>query len=234
MKKTAVKKISAVVMTLIMIFTVSFSAFAETWQDSIEQQLKDFSDQFNSADPDSQVSIQESFDKFLEENGLEKIDLGSLSETDIGQIVTGIGDNLSIDSFLGLAGDAFSSGLAMIQDAIGKGTGTADGSGTATTKPAVTSPNIIVADPAPESSTVAVGVPEQNMPVTSTPTTYKVESTTAANLVGAGVTSSGTTAPQVSVEDTVSTSSMAVLIALSVSTVAVLVAIVIFFVLKKK
>lgn len=232
MKKAAVKRIYAVVLTIIMLFAVSLNAYAETWQDRIEQSIKDFSGDYNSADPDSQSSIQESFDKFLAENGLESIDLGSLSETDIGQIISGIGDNLSIDSFLGLAGDAFSSGMNMIQDAIGSGSGTSDGSSTATTKPAtITSPNIIIANPAPESSTVAVGVPEQNMPVTNAPTTYKVESTTAPNILGAGVT---TTAPPVAVEDSSSSSSMAVLIALSVSTVAVIVAIVIFFVLKKK
>lgn len=232
MKKTAVKRISAVVFTIIMLFAVSLNAYAETWQDRIEQSVKDFSGDYNSADPDTQASIQESFDKFLAENGLESIDLGSLSETDIGQIFSGIGDNLSIDSFFGLAGDAFSSGMNMIQDAIGSGSGTSDGSATATTKPAtITSPNIIIANPAPESSTVAVGVPEQNMPVTNAPTTYKVESTTAPNILGAGVT---TTAPPVAVEDSASSSSMAVLIALSVSTVAVIVAIVIFFVLKKK
>lgn len=233
MKKTAVKRFSAVVLTIIMLFAVSFNAFAETWQDRIEQSIKDFQNGYNSADPDSQQSAQEAFDKFLAENGLESIDLGSLSDTDIGQIISGVGDNLSIDSFLGLAGDAFSSGMSMIEDAIGGGLGTSDGSSTATTKPAtVTSPNVIIAKPAPESSTVAVGVPQQNMPVTSTPTTYKVESTTAPNIVGAGVTS--TTAPQLAVEDSMSSSSMAVLIALSVSTVAVLIAIIIFFVLKKK
>ena len=220
MKSTAVKRFSAVVLTIIMLFAVSVNAFAETWQDRIEQSIKDFQNGYNSADPDSQESAQEAFDKFLAENGLESIDLGSLSETDIGQIISGVGDNLSIDSFLGLAGDAFSSGMNMIQDAIGQGSGTSDGSSTATTKPAtVTSPNVIIAKPAPESSTVAVGVPQQNMPVTNAPTTYKVESTTA---------------PQLAVEDSMSSSSMAVLIALSVSTVAVLIAIIIFFVLKKK
>lgn len=234
MKKTAVKRFSAVLIAFVMVFVLSFNAFAETWQDRIEQQLGDLSEQFENADPDTQASLQDSFNDFLAEYGLDEIDLGSLSETDIGQIVTGIGDNLALDSFFGLASDAFSSGYAMIEDFINSGLGTSDGSNTATTKPAVTSPNVIIATPAPESSTVAVGVPEQNMPVTNTPTTYNVGETTAANLVGAGVTTAGTTAPAVAIDDTMSTSSIAVLVVLSVSTVAVIVAIVIFFILKKK
>lgn len=232
MKKTAVKKISAVVLTILMMFAVSFNAFAETWQDRLEQGLNDFSDDYNSADSESQEEMQDSFNKFLKDFGLDEVDLGSLSETDIGQIITGIGDNLALDSFLGLAGDAFSSGMAMLEDVFNKGSGTSDGSNTA--KPPVTSPNIIIADPVPESSTVAVGVPQQNMPSTNTRPTYSTEPTTAGNLVGAGVTTPGTTAPQVVVDDSMNTSSMAVLIVMSVSTVAVIMALVIFFILKKK
>ncbi len=232
MKKTAVKKISAVVLTMLMMFVVSFNAFAETWQDRLEQGLNDFSDNYNSADSESQQDMQDSFNQFLKDFGLDEVDLGSLSETDIGQIITGIGDNLALDSFLGLAGDAFESGMAMIEDVFNKGSGTSDGSNTA--KPPVTSPNIIIADPVPESSNVAVGVPQQNMPSTNTPPTYSTEPTTAGNLVGAGVTTPGTTAPQVVIDDSMNTSSMAVLIVMSVSTVAVIMALVIFFILKKK
>ncbi len=232
MKKAAVKKISAVVLAILMMFVVSFNVFAETWQDRLEQGLNDFSDDYNSADSESQEEMQDSFNQFLKDFGLDEVDLGSLSETDIGQIITGIGDNLALDSFLGLAGDAFSSGMAMLEDVFNKGSGTSDGSNTA--KPPVTSPNIIIADPVPESSNVAVGVPQQNMPSTNTPPTYSTEPTTAGNLVGAGVTTPGTTAPQVVVDDSMNTSSMAVLIVMSVSTVAVIMALVIFFILKKK
>ena len=232
MKKTALKKISAVVLTMLMMFVVSFNAFAETWQDRLEQGLNDFSDNYNSADSESQQDMQDSFNQFLKDFGLDEVDLGSLSETDIGQIITGIGDNLALDSFLGLAGDAFESGWAMIEDVFNKGSGTSDGSNTA--KPPVTSPNIIIADPVPESSNVAVGVPQQNMSSTNTPPTYSTEPTTAGNLVGAGVTTPGTTAPQVVIDDSMNTSSMAVLIVMSVSTVAVIMALVIFFILKKK
>lgn len=236
MKRTAVKRISAVVIAIFLLIVSSFNAFAETWQDRLEQQLGDLSDEYESAEPEDQEEMQNQFDDLLGSFGLDEMDLGSLSETDIGQIITGIGDNLALDSFMGLASDAFSSGIAMIGDVVGGGLGTSDGSNTATTTPNVTSPNnIIIANPSPESSTVAVGVPEQNMPVTNAPTTYNTEPTTAGNLVGAGVTTTvpNTTAPQV-VTDDMSSSSMGVLVALSVSTVAVLIAIVIFFVLKKK
>ena len=235
MKRTAVKKISAVVMIIFLLIASSFNSFAATWQDRLEQQLGDLSDEYESADPEEQEQMQNQFDDLLGSFGLDEIDLGSLSETDIGQIITGIGDNLALDSFMGLASDAFSSGIAMIGDVVGGGLGTSDGSNTATTTPTITSPNNIIANPSPESSTVAVGVPEQNMPVTNAPTTYNTDPTTAGNLVGAGVTTTvpNTTAPQV-VTDDMSSSSMGVLVALSVSTVAVLIAIVIFFVLKKK
>lgn len=235
MKRTAVKKISAVVMIIFLLIASSFNSFAATWQDRLEQQLGDLSDEYESADPEEQEQMQNQFDDLLSSFGLDEMDLGSLSETDIGQIITGIGDNLALDSFMGLASDAFSSGIAMIGDVVGGGLGTSDGSNTATTTPTITSPNNIIANPSPESSTVAVGVPEQNMPVTNAPTTYNTEPTTAGNLVGAGVTTTvpNTTAPQV-VTDDMSSSSMGVLVALSVSTVAVLIAIVIFFVLKKK
>lgn len=235
MKRTAVKKISAVVMIIFLLIASSFNSFAATWQDRLEQQLGDLSDEYESADPEEQEQMQNQFDDLLGSFGLDEMDLGSLSETDIGQIITGIGDNLALDSFMGLASDAFSSGIAMIGDVVGGGLGTSDGSNTATTTPTITSPNNIIANPSPESSTVAVGVPEQNMPVTNAPTTYNTEPTTAGNLVGAGVTTTvpNTTAPQV-VTDDMSSSSMGVLVALSVSTVAVLIAIVIFFVLKKK
>ena len=235
MKRTAVKKISAVVMIIFLLVASSFNSFAATWQDRLEQQLGDLSDEYESADPEEQEQMQNQFDDLLGSFGLDEMDLGSLSETDIGQIITGIGDNLALDSFMGLASDAFSSGIAMIGDVVGGGLGTSDGSNTATTTPTITSPNNIIANPSPESSTVAVGVPEQNMPVTNAPTTYNTEPTTAGNLVGAGVTTTvpNTTAPQV-VTDDMSSSSMGVLVALSVSTVAVLIAIVIFFVLKKK
>lgn len=232
MKKTAVKKISAVVLTILIMLAASVNAFAETWQDRLENSLKDYSDEYNQADPETQENMQSEFDKFIKDFGLEDIDLGALSETDIGQIITGVGDNLALDSLLGLAGDAFDSGMAMIGDVFNKGTGTSDGSNTATTP--VTSPNIIIADPVPESSTVAVGVPEQNMPSTNKAPTYSKEPTTAGNLVGAGVTTPGTTAPQVVVDDSMNTSSTAVLIVMSVSTVAVIMALVIFFILKKK
>lgn len=235
MKLTAVKKISAVLLTFVLMFAFASNAFAETVQDRLENALGDIADQYESADPGTQESMQDQFSSLLEGAGLGNIDLGSLAGGDIGSIIGGLGDNLALDSVVGLFTDAVSSGMAMIGDVVGGGLGTSDGSNTATTKPSAGgSPNIIIANTNAPSSTVAVGVPEANMPVTNAPTTYNAGSTTAANLVGAGVTTAGTTAPQVDIDDTMSTSSVAVLIVLSVSTIAVIAAIVIFFVMKRK
>lgn len=235
MKITAVKKISAVLLTFIMMFAFASNAFAETIQDRLEQQLGDLADQYESSDSETQESMQDQLSSLLEGAGLGDIDLGSLGDMDLGALLGGLGDNLALDSVLGLVTDAFSSGMGMIEDAIGGGLGTSDGSNTATTKPSAGgSPNVIIANTNPVSSTVAVGVPEANMPVTNAPTTYNPGSTTAENIVGPGVTTSGTTAPAVPIDDTMSSSSVAVLVGLSVATIAVIIAIVIFFVLKKK
>lgn len=240
MKLTAVKKISAVLLTFVMMFALASNAFAETIQDRLEQELSDISDEYESADSETQDSLQNQFSSLLEGAGLGDINLGSLADADIGAIIGSLGDNLALDSVVSLFTDAFSSGVSMIQDAIGGGLGTSDGSNTATTKPSAGgSPNTIIAHTNPVSSTVAVGLPESNMPttnmpVTNAPTTYNPGTTTAANLVGAGVTTAGTTAPAVTIDDTMSTSTIAVLVVLSISTVAVIVAIVIFFVMKKK
>lgn len=235
MKFAAVKKFSAVLLTFVLMFTFASNAFAETIQDRLEQQLGNLGDQYESADPETQESMQDQLSSMLQGAGLGDIDLGSLGDMDIGALLGGMGDNLALDSVLGLVTDAFSSGMGMIEDAIGGGLGTADGSNTATTRPAAGgSPNVIIANTNPAGSTVAVGVPQQNMPVTNAPTTYNPGSTTAENIVGAGVTTAGTTAPSVLLDDTMSSSSVAVLVGLSVATIAVIVAIVIFFVLKKK
>lgn len=235
MKLTAVKKISAVLLTFVLMFAFASNAFAETVQDRLENALGDIADQYNSADPGTQESMQDQFSSLLEGAGLGDIDLGSLAGGDIGSIIGGLGDNLALDSVVGLFTDAVSSGMAMVGDVIGGGLGTSDGSNTATTKPSAGgSPNTIIANTNAPSSTVAVGVPEGNMPVTNAPTTYNPGSTTAANLVGAGVTTAGTTAPPVTIDDTMGTSTIAVLVVLSVSTIAVIAAIVIFFVMKRK
>ena len=235
MKLTAVKKISAVLLTFVLMFAFATNAFAETVQDRLENALGDIKDQYDSADPETQESMQDQLSSMLGSAGLGNIDLGSLAGGDIGSIISGIGDNLALDSVMGLFTDAVSSGMAMVGDVIGGGLGTSDGSNTATTKPAAGgSPNTIIANSNAPSSTVAVGVPEANMPVTNAPTTYNPGETTAANLVGAGVTTAGTTAPQVAIDDTMGTSTIIVLVVLSVSTVAVIAAIVIFFVMKRK
>ena len=234
MKMTAVKKISAVLIAFIMMFVLGTNAFAETIQDKLEQSLVEASEIYEEADPEEKEEMQDSFSSLLEGAGLADIDLGSLAGGDIGSIISSIGDNLALDSVMGLFTDAFSSGVAMIGDAIGGGLGTSDGSNTATTNPAAGgSPNTIIANTTAPSSTVAVGIPEENLPATATPTTYNPGETTSANIVGAGV-SAGTTAANVVIDDTMKTTSIAVIVVLSASTMAIIIAIVIFYVTRRK
>ena len=234
MKMTAVKKLSAVLLSFIMIFVFATNVFAETVQDRLEQSLGDASEQFESATPEEQDEMQGAFSSLLENAGLADIDLGSLAGADLGAIIGGLGDTLALDSVMGLFTDAFSSGVAMIEDAIGGGLGTSDGSNTATTTPAAGgSPNTIIANTNPPSSTVAVGVPEDKLPTTSAPTTYAPGSTTSAPIVGAGITT-GTTAPAVITDDTMSTSKLIVVLILAMATLVVIMSIVIFFVMKRK
>ena len=54
MKITAVKKISAVLLTIILMFAFASNAFAETIQDRLEQQLGNLGEQYESADPETQ------------------------------------------------------------------------------------------------------------------------------------------------------------------------------------
>lgn len=236
MKRTEGKRISAVLLAIVLLFVLSCNAFAETIQDKIESGLEELLEKYNSSDSETQQSLQERFNAFLEENGLDDMDLSKLTETDIGKIISDFGDNLALEDFFALAQDAWASGSAMIQDVLNGGLGTSDGSNTATTKESVTSPNVIIAGTAPASSSVNVGIPAAaSTTVQSEPTTYDVGQTTAANIVGAGVTV-GETAPQAVIEDdsAMSTSAIVVLAVLSVATLAVIVAIVIFFVLKRK
>lgn len=230
MKLTAVKKIAAVVLGFIMLFVLNCSAYAETIQDRLEQSLEGIVDDYNSADSETQESMQDMFSSLLGDAGLGDLDLGSLGDTDIGQIIGDLGNNLALEDLFGLMEEAFASGSDMIGDVINGGLGTSDGSNTATTNPATTgSPNIIIANTNPVGNTNAVGVPG-----TSAPTTYNPGSTTPQNIVGAGVTSPGTTATPIAVDDAMSTSTIAVLVVLSVATIAVIVAIVIFFIVKRK
>ncbi len=231
MKNAAVKKIAAVVFVLVLLFAFQCNAFAETIQDSLEQKFEDLLNNYNSADSESQESFQDTFSSIVEQFGLGDIDLGSLTETDIGQIIGDLGNNLAMDSLLDLAEEAWASGSAMVQDVFDKGLGTSDGSNTATTKPSAGgSPNIIIAETSPQGSTNAVGVPN-----VTNPATYNSAETAAPdNIVGAGVTTAGTTVANAQIDDQMGGSTVAVLVVLSVSTVAVIVALVIFFVLKKK
>lgn len=230
MKLTAVKRIAAVLLGFVMLFVLNCSAYAETIQDRLEQSLQGIVDQYNSSDSETQGSIQDQFSSLLEDAGLGDLDLGSLGDTDIGQIIGDLGNNLAAEDLFGLMEEAFASGSAMIGDVLNGGLGTSDGSNTATTNPSTTgSPNIIIANTNPVGSTNAVGVPG-----TSVPTTYNPGSTAPQNIVGAGVTNPGTTAAPVAVDDTMSTSTIAVLVVLSVATIAVIVAIVIFFIVKRK
>ncbi len=133
MKLTAVKKISAAFLVLVFVALFTIGVSAETVQDRLEGQLNEIIDQYQSADPESQESIQERFNQFLEANGLEDMDLSDLTDTDIAHIIGDLGNSFSLmEDFAGLAGDAWSSAFAMLQDVVSGGDGTADGSNTAT------------------------------------------------------------------------------------------------------
>lgn len=233
MKKTALKSIFALFTVVVLFFVCTVNTFAETISDRLENSLNDLVDRYQNADSEEQKSIEERFNEFITKYGLDQVDLSSITESDIGQIVAGIGDSSSLDDIKKLAEDAFSSGLAMIQDALGGGLGTADGSNTA--KEPATSPNVIVAGTAPATpNQIAVGVPENNIPpVTQEPTTYDVGNQVENNMVGAAVKPSEPVS--VTIENSgMGTSSVIVLVVLAVATLAVIAAIVVFFVKKRK
>lgn len=239
MKRNAIKSFSAVILVLILLFTSMCTCYAETVQDNVEAWLNGLVEDYNSAETEEeQASLQEQLDSFLQENGLEDLDLSSITDSDIGKIVSGFSDGSAIGDLWSLASDAWSSGISMIQDVFNKGLGTSDGSNTATTKEAETSPNIIVADTTTaEATTKAVGI-SISTSVTTTAvaetTTYDVGATTAPNLIGSGVTTTEPVSNPVIADEGVPASSVIVLVVLSVATLAVIVAIVIFFVLKRK
>lgn len=235
MKRTAAKKFSAVILAVIIIFSFSVSAFAETIQDRIERQLQELVDKYQSAEPETQESIQERFNKFLEENGLDDIDLSKIQDTDIAKIIEGLGDNLSLDQFFGLAQDAWNSGLAMIQDVFNGGNGTSDGSNTAnpnSNNSQYNSPNVIV-PAATTTNSGAAGNPTTIIPpVTAENNT---QTTTVPNIIGAGITVAEPASQSVITDDSgLKSSSVVVFVVLSVSTIAVLAAIIVFFVLKRR
>lgn len=229
--KTVLKRIAAVLMIIAIVCSVSVMAYAETIEDRLQAWMEEIVEKYNSSTPEGQENIQNGFNEFLEKYGLGDIDLGSLSETDIGKIIGNLGDNLAIEDFFNLAKDAFASGGNMIKDALAGGLGTVFGENTGTTKAPVTSPNVIVTVPNQDQTQPnqnAVGIPEAEG------TTYNIENSTAPNIVGPGVTVNEPVSAPVLVDEGVNTSSVVVLIVLCVATVAVLAAIVIFFVLKRR
>ncbi len=252
MKKNTVKNISAVVLAIILMCTLTVSSFAETIQDQVENWLNGAVEEYETAESaEEQAAIQDEVSAWLAENGFGDIDLSTITDTDIGGIVAGLtGDSSIMDSLSGIGSsiaDTFNSALDQVMDAISGGLGTSDGSNTATTEPA-TSPNVIIADTTAESSTSAVGITNVQVsatvpstqsatePSTEVATTYNINSATSADIVGSGVT---TTTPNNSNEvDAVvsddSVPTVAVLIVLSVSTIVVIVAMVVFFILKRK
>lgn len=238
MKRNTVKGFLALILVFILMFTTVYTSYAETLQDNIEAWIEGAVNDYNSAETEEEkASIQDRLSAFLEENGLEDIDLSGITDSDIGNIVSGFTDGSAFGDLFGLASDAWSSGMAMIQDVFNKGAGTADGSNTATTKPSVTSPNIIVADTTKaEASTQAVGivVPPSTTKAPAEITTYDVGATTAPAPVGSGVTTTVPVTNPVVSDSGASASSVAVFAVLALATLAVIVAIVVFFVLKYK
>ncbi len=240
MNRHSLKIFFALLLVFMLMLGSTVASYAETVQDSVEAWINGLVDEYKEAEtPEERESLQEQLDKFLKENNIdtENIDLGSLNDTDIGKIIKDMmGDGSAFGDFFSLASDAWKSGIAMIQDAFNKGTGTSDGSNTATTKPSVTSPNVIIADEKkPESTTQAVGI-QIAPPTTSTPvtvpaetTTYNIGETTAPDIIGSGVTTTAP-APSANVTDnSMPASSIAVLIILTAATLAIITAIVIFF-----
>ena len=252
MKRSVLKSLSVIVIVLIMMFSVTSTAFAETIQDRLENYLNGAVEEYETAvTPEDQESVQDQVDSWLSDNGFGSIDLGAITDTDIGSVVSGLlgdsGGGSILDSLSGIGGmitDAFNSGLGMITDAIGGGFGTSDGSNTATTEPA-TSPNVIIADDTTkkENATQAVGVPNVQAPATqvapnkepstSEVTTYNVGSSVQGNLVGSGVTTTNVADTNSVVEDD-GASAITVLVILSVATLVIIVTMVVFFLMKRK
>ena len=197
--------------------------------------VQELLEQYNASDPEAQADLQQQFNDFLEKYNLDEVDLGSLADTDIAEIISGLQDNTALNDIFGLMQEAWASGTDMIKDALSGGFGTSDGSNTATTVPMETQPtNVIIAGTAPVGTTAAVGVTNSGSTTTET-TTYNVGETTAPAIVGAGVTVGETASnPVISDSDTMSSSSIIVLIVLSIATLAVIAALVIFFVLKRR
>lgn len=252
MKRNTVKNISAIVLAIILMCTLTVSSFAETIQDQVENWLSGAVEEYETAESsEEQAAIQDEVSAWLSENGFGDIDLSSITDTDIGGVVSSLmGDSSIMDSLSGIGSsiaDTFNSALDQVMDAVSGGLGTSDGSNTATTEK-VTSPNVIIADTTAESSTSAVGIADVQVsatvpstqaatePSTEAATTYNVGSATSADIVGSGVTttianSSNEVSADVSDD---SGSTVAVLIVLSVSTLVVIIAMVVFFILKRK
>lgn len=235
MTKVVLKKILIVAAALTVALGLSVNVFAATIQDELEQKLEELLEQYNSSDADGQADIQQQFNDFLAKYNLDEIDLGSLADTDIAEIISGLQDNTALNDIFGLMQEAWASGTDMIKDALSGGFGTSDGSNTATTVPMETQPtNVIIAGTAPAGTTAAVGITSSET-TTSETTTYDVGETTAPAIIGAGVTAGETVSnPVISDSDTMSSSSLIVLIVLSIATIAVIAALVIFFVLKRR
>lgn len=236
MKKNTVKGIAAVIFVLVLMFTTMFTTYAETVQDDVENWLNGLVSDYESAETEEEkASLQEQLSDFLAQSGLDNMDLGALTETDIGQIVGGVTDGSALSGLFGLASDAFSSGMAMIQDVFNKGAGTSDGSNTATTNAKVTSPNQIIADTTktqPSTQAVGIAIPESTRPAEIT--TYDVGATTAPAPVGSGITTTMPATNPVVADEGVATSSVAVFAVLAAATLGVIIAIMVFFVLKRK
>lgn len=234
MKKKAFNKIVVLVTALVLVFTLAMSAYAETIEDRLTAEFDKLIEQYNSS---SDVNLKETISSLLEQYGING-DLSSLTDTDIGKIIKDFGNNLALDDLLNLAEEAFASGSDMIKDVISGGSGTSDGKNTATTTTTTASATLpsIVAGTNSGATTAAAGITQSAVTTTSETVTYDIGSTTSAGIVGAGVTTAEATTGAVVEEENsgMGMSSLAVLLVLSFSTIAVIVAIVVFFVLKRK
>ncbi len=189
------------------------------------------------------------------------VDLENITDTDIGKIIEGFGDNSALSQLIALGQEAFSSGTGMLRDVFGDRLGTSFGGNTLdnTTKAPTTSnrpsPTLPVIETRPVTETVVASTrpAAQAAPATQQQqqVTAVVANTAAPSTPAAPTTQQGAGAYNGAAEPIVADSaqqgtqpnapakkmdqsSMVVLLILSVATVAVIVAVVIFVIVKKR
>lgn len=221
MKKNVFKKILCVMSSLMIIFACAFSASAETLQDRIQAWLANRGDNSQGEQTTSSTNDSPISDEQFAEQVKQLWD--QISGTDIGSVIS----ELDLQKLFDMGEEAWKSGVDMIKDAIGGGSGTSssDNTGTkpATTQRAAASTYVIKYDTAPPttSSNTTSATPE----TTTSPSTYSVVSQTEKN---ERVTSAAAD------EKSLSPASIVVIVVLSIATIGVIVALVVYFSVKRR